>query len=78
MAENLAQYLGAVSPIPGAAGGRSTAHDDCGGSELSFRPDAHGADASSRQPLGGRAEVSFTAAGDDDDEWRRNASAVAV
>jgi hypothetical protein len=58
MAENdLAQYLGAVSPIPGpGAGGRGGAHDDCGGSELSFRPDAHGADASSRPPLG-RVEV---------------------
>jgi hypothetical protein len=50
MAENLSQYLGDVSPMGGAA---ARAHDDCGGSELSFRPDARGAgaDASSRPPL---------------------------
>lgn len=53
--ENLAQFLGDVSPIgPGARG----AQDDCGGSELSFRPDARGGGASSRPPLGQRAEVS--------------------
>jgi hypothetical protein len=57
MAENLAQFLGDVSPI----GGGPAARDDCGGSELSFRPDARGADASSRPPLGQRVEVSSRA-----------------
>jgi hypothetical protein len=53
MAENLSRYLGDVSPMGPAAAGAGARQDDCGGSELSFRPDARGvaADASSRPPL---------------------------